>query len=137
LDEALRRAERYLKAGADGIYVEAPKSEKELRRIGSAFHGVPQMTNMFEGDKETPWLTPGELAALGFSMILYPTTLLFRVIRCLQHGLENLRNGQPTPKGEAVALSEYEQIMGLPEWADIEGRFGGKDQQGSPYGSPD
>lgn len=53
LHSALKRAERYLKAGADGIYVEAPKSKKELEQIGKAFHGVPQMTNMFEGDDET------------------------------------------------------------------------------------
>ena len=66
-----------------GLYVEAPKNEKELEQIGKAFHGVPQMTNMFEGDDESPWLTPGELNRLGFSMILYPTTLLFRVVRTL------------------------------------------------------
>src|SRR6184192_1562495 len=42
LDGALKRAERYLKAGADGIYVEAPQSEQELRRIGRAFDGTPQ-----------------------------------------------------------------------------------------------
>jgi 2-methylisocitrate lyase-like PEP mutase family enzyme len=77
LDSALRRAERYAKAGADGVYVEAPKSVRELEQIGKALPGVPQMTNMFEGDKETPWVTPKELGKLGFSMILYPTTLLF------------------------------------------------------------
>ncbi len=47
LDSALKRAKRYLKAGADGIYIEAPKSKKELEQIGKTFHGVPQMTNMF------------------------------------------------------------------------------------------
>lgn len=56
LDSALRRAESYLRAGADGIYVEAPKSEKELEQIGRAFKGAQQMTNMFEGDNETPKL---------------------------------------------------------------------------------
>lgn len=125
VDSALRRAERYLKAGADGIYVEAPKSEKELRRIGAAFHGVPQMTNMFEGDNETPWLAPRDLAQLGFSMILYPTTLLFRVVRCLERALGDLRNGNPTPKKEGVTLSEYECIVGLSDWSEIETRFGG------------
>jgi 2-methylisocitrate lyase-like PEP mutase family enzyme len=123
LDVALSRAERYLKAGADGIYVEAPKSEKELRKIGETFHGVPQMTNMFEGDNETPWLTPGELHGLGFSMILYPTTLLFRVVRVLERALEDLRAGKPTPQKEGVNLEEFEQIVGLPQWARIEDQF--------------
>jgi len=123
LDAALSRAERYLKAGADGIYVEAPKSEKELRKIGETFHGVPQMANMFEGDNETPWLTPRELDRLGFSMILYPTTLLFRVVRVLERALEDLRAGKPTPKKEGVSLEEFEQIVGLPQWAQIEDQF--------------
>lgn len=120
LDSALKRAERYLKAGADGICVEAPKSKKELEQIGKAFRGVPQMTNMFEGDEETPWLTPKELSKLGFSMILYPTTLLFRVVRALERAL-----------AEGIGLTEYETIVGLPYWAGIENRFQhGQTQQG-------
>ena len=88
IDNALQRAERYLKAGADGIYIEAPNSEKQLGQIGKKFRGTPQMTNMFEGDDETPWLTPKELHQLGFSMILYPTTLLFQVVKTLQGALD-------------------------------------------------
>src|ERR687887_452835 len=42
LDEALRRAELYLDAGADGLFIEAPQSVDELARIGTAFAGVPQ-----------------------------------------------------------------------------------------------
>jgi 2-methylisocitrate lyase-like PEP mutase family enzyme len=123
LDSALRRAERYVKAGADGIYVEAPKSVKELEQIGKALPGVPQMTNMFEGDKETPWVTPKELGKLGFSMILYPTTLLFRVVRCLERALADLKAGKKMPEKEGVDMSEYEDIVGLAHWAEIEKRF--------------
>jgi 2-methylisocitrate lyase-like PEP mutase family enzyme len=74
-DNALRRAERYLKAGADGIYIEAPKSEKRLEQIGGHFKGTPRMTNMFEGDDETPWLTPKELET---------TAILKRKFRCIR-----------------------------------------------------
>ena len=131
LDSALKRAERYLKAGADSIYVEAPKSEKELEQIGKSFRGVPQMTNMFEGDDETPWLSPKELSNLGFSMILYPTTLLFRIVRSLERALADLRAGRPTPDKEGVRLTEYEEIVGLSQWATIEKRFQhGQGQQG-------
>ena len=49
LDDALRRAEIYLKAGADGLFIEAPQSAEELARIGRAFAGVPQLANMVEG----------------------------------------------------------------------------------------
>ena len=49
---------------------------------------------MFEGDNETPWLTPRELHELGFSMILYPTTVLFRVAKAIEEALETLKAGQ-------------------------------------------
>jgi 2-methylisocitrate lyase-like PEP mutase family enzyme len=82
--------------------VEAPKSVRELEEIGKALRGVPQMTNMFEGDKERPWLTPKELGKLGFSMILYSTTLLFRVVRCLERALADLGAGRQMPQKEGV-----------------------------------
>ena len=49
LDEALRRAELYLKAGADGLFIEAPQSTEELVQVGRTFQGVPQLANMVEG----------------------------------------------------------------------------------------
>jgi 2-methylisocitrate lyase-like PEP mutase family enzyme len=127
LDAAIARGERYLKAGADGIYVEAPTSVKELERIGRAFRGVPQMTNMFEGDTETPWLTPGELSALGFSMILYPTSLLFRAVRAIEQGLADLRQGRPMTTENGVDLQAYEAIVGMSYWAAIEHEFGARE----------
>jgi len=126
LDAALKRGESYLKAGADGIYVEAPKSVKELEEIGKAFKGVPQMTNMFEGDNETPWSTPMELYRIGFSMILYPTSLLFRVVRAIERGLADLRQGKPMPKDEGVDLTQWEEIVDVPYWATIEKRYGAR-----------
>lgn len=126
LDAALKRAGRYLAAGAEGLYVEAPTSVKEIERIGAEFKGVPQMPNMFEGDNETPWLAPMELYALGFSMILYPTSLLFRVVKTLQRALADLRQGKRMPKDQGVDLVEYEAIVDVPYWACIEKRFGAR-----------
>jgi 2-methylisocitrate lyase-like PEP mutase family enzyme len=123
IDSALRRAELYLKAGADGIYVEAPKSKKQLEQIGSAFKGIPQMTNMFEGDDETPWLTPKELQKLGFSMILHPTSLLFSIVKTMQATLERLKNGKQGTSKETINLKQYEEIIGLAHWAEIEKQY--------------
>ena len=61
LDEALRRGELYLKAGADGLFIEAPQSMAELERVGRAFQGVPQLANMVEGGGMTPVIPPTEL----------------------------------------------------------------------------
>lgn len=123
VDEALRRAEKALKAGADGVYVEEPTSVEQLETIGRTFKGVPQVANMLEGGGKTPWLSPSELYDLGFAMVLYPTTLLFRVARALQRGLDDLKAGKPLPDDDAVHFDEYEQIVGLPDWAAIEERY--------------
>jgi 2-methylisocitrate lyase-like PEP mutase family enzyme len=123
---ALKRGEAYLKAGADGVYVEAPRSIEDLETIGKAFKGVPQMTNMFEGDNETPWLTPMELYDLGFSMILYPTSLLFRVVRTIERGLADLRQGKPMSPDCGVSLNDFERIVDVPYWATIEKTFGAR-----------
>ena len=124
IDEALRRAERYLKAGADGIYVEEPTTVEELEKIGRTFKGVPQVANMLEGGGKTPWLSPEELHGLGFAMILYPTTILFRVTRAIERALEDLKAGRQMAAGEGVDFQHYEEIVGLPEWRAIEDRFG-------------
>ena len=63
LDEALRRAEAYAKAGADILFVESPESQEEMRRIGSAFE-LPLVANMVEQGR-TPVLCRPELEAMG------------------------------------------------------------------------
>jgi 2-methylisocitrate lyase-like PEP mutase family enzyme len=78
---------------------------------------------MFEGGGRTPWLSPPDLHALGFSMILFPTTLLFRVTRALERALVDLKAGRPMPPEEGVNLEQYEEIVGLAEWEEIEKRF--------------
>jgi 2-methylisocitrate lyase-like PEP mutase family enzyme len=87
------------------------------------------MTNMFEGDNETPWLTPKELHKLGFSMILYPTSLLFPIVKTLQLALERLRHGKQASAGESVTLNQYEEIVGLAHWSEIEERFHTEEKQ--------
>lgn len=123
LDGALRRAERYLEAGADGIFVEAPVSVAELRRIGSAFRGTPQLANMLE-DGATPLLAPGELYDLGFQMIAYPVSLLFRIVRTMQRALADMRAGTLHLEGEGVSFAEFKAATRFADWAAVEDRFG-------------
>src|SRR5256885_1410951 len=120
LTEALRRAEKYLKAGADGIYVEGPHDRKQMKIIGQEFRGVPLAITMLEGGGKTPWTPPAELHALGFSMVLYPTTLLFRMTRAIQRGLADLRAGRPITKQNAADMFEFEKIVDIAYWKMIE-----------------
>ena len=119
LDEALRRGERYLRAGADGIFIEAPESRDEMRAVGRAFQGVPQLANMLEGGR-TPLLPPRELKAMGFAMIAYPTTLIFRVARTVERALADLAAGRLALEGEGVDFAQFKAIVGFDEWAKWE-----------------
>ncbi len=119
LDEALRRGERYLKTGADGVFIEAPESLEEMRRIGAAFRGVPQLANMLEGGR-TPLVDPKELKAMGFAMIAYPTTLIFRVARTIEKALADLAAGRLTLDGEGVDFARFKAITGFEDWVRFE-----------------
>ena len=125
LDDALRRAEIYLKAGADGLFIEAPQSIEELARIGRTFQGVPQLANMLEGGGRTPLLPPDELFGLGFAMVAYPTTLIFRVARTIEKALADLKAGRPATGDDGVGFETFKDITGLEHWAELERRFGG------------
>ncbi len=125
LDEALRRAEIYLKAGADGLFVEAPQSIEELERVGRSFQGVPQLANMVEGGGRTPVLPPQELYRLGFAMVAYPTSLIFRVARTIENALADLKAGRLTIEREGVDFETFKDIAGLARWAAAEQSAGG------------
>jgi 2-methylisocitrate lyase-like PEP mutase family enzyme len=79
-DKAVERTLAYRDAGADMLFVEAPKTETELKRIPPALGGVPLMANMVEGGK-TPLLTAAELEALGFALVIFPGG----IVRALGH----------------------------------------------------
>jgi len=70
-ERAVARAVSYREAGADVLFVEAPKTRAELQRIPPALKGLPLMANMVEGGK-TPPLAAAELEALGFSLVIFP-----------------------------------------------------------------
>jgi 2-methylisocitrate lyase-like PEP mutase family enzyme len=128
LDEALRRGELYLKAGADGLFIEAPRSVQELQRIGGAFKGVPQLANMLEGGGQTPVLPPAQLAELGFAMAAYPTTLIFRVARTIERALADIKAGKAIAGNDGVDFAEFKNITGYDEWARIEDSYRRADQ---------
>jgi 2-methylisocitrate lyase-like PEP mutase family enzyme len=72
LDRAIGRAARYREAGADVLFVEAPRTCEQLPRIVAALgDGAPLMANMVEGGK-TPQLSAAELEQIGFALVIFP-----------------------------------------------------------------
>jgi len=75
-DQAAARAVRYRDAGADMLFIEAPRERAELARIGALMgKATPLMANMVEGGK-TPMLSAQELQALGFAMVIFPGAIV-------------------------------------------------------------
>ena len=71
-DQALERAGRYVAAGADLLFIEAPRSRDDMAAISRRFAGrVPLMANMVEGGV-TPILAANDLETLGFALVIYP-----------------------------------------------------------------
>lgn len=122
MDEALRRSERYARAGADGIFIEAPESVEELARVGEALKGIPLMANMLEGGR-TPILRPAELEALGFRIVIYGISLLMRITRTMQLALDDIKSGELKLVGTGVGFEEYKRIVDFPRWAALEDRY--------------
>jgi 2-methylisocitrate lyase-like PEP mutase family enzyme len=106
LDGALRRGERYLKAGADGLFIPAVAKPEELERAGAAFRGTYQMVVMSEGGK-TPWLKPAELFAMGYSQVTYPSYVILRTAFAIERALGEL---------QAIARGDMP-----PVWSDLGG----------------
>jgi 2-methylisocitrate lyase-like PEP mutase family enzyme len=115
LDEAIARGRAFAELGADLIFVEAPRDEAELARVGREI-AAPLMANLVE-DGDTPWLPPDRLAALGFKIAAYPLTLLSVSVRAMRDALERLRDGRQAER--RVSFAELREIVGF-DWYDAE-----------------
>ena len=125
LDSALRRAEGFLKAGADVLFVESPESLEELRRIGETFRGTILLANMVEGGR-TPYLSASELAALGFKIALFPTAGFLTAAGAMKLCYSHLQQcGIGTGSGAPMLpFSEMNTLMGFPAVHAFEKRYG-------------
>jgi 2-methylisocitrate lyase-like PEP mutase family enzyme len=90
LDEAIRRAEGFLKLGVDGVFIAGLKAMDDYARVGKELRGARLSAALFE-TPGMPWPTPAELGALGYSHVSYPATLMFRIAATMDATLEALR----------------------------------------------
>lgn len=121
LDEALARAAAFKEAGADILFVEAPRSRQEMQRICGEVPGH-HLANMVEGGT-TPILPPAELAAIGFAVVAYPLTLMSAAMRAMLEALEALK-GQTHPT-HLLGFAELRRRVGFDSYYDEEARYAG------------
>ncbi len=115
LDEALRRGEAFLKAGADILFIEAPRDVAELEKVAATFRGVPLLANIVE-DGKTPYLSAEALQELGYKIAIFPVAALLAVTKRLEDIYAVLLKGEGLPAGACrVTFQRYNEIVGLPE----------------------
>ena len=83
-DAAIERAERYVEAGADMLFIEAPRSREELETIADHFKGrVPLMANMVEGGT-TPIQGKDDLQNIGYSFVIFPGGIVRALLKSME-----------------------------------------------------
>jgi 2-methylisocitrate lyase-like PEP mutase family enzyme len=120
LAEAIDRAKAFRDAGADILFVEAPRSEAELEQVARALEGTPLMANLVEGG-DTPLLPPERLAALGFRIAAYPLTLLSVAVKALEGALAQMGAGGHPSESERVSFAALRELVGFPAY-DVEAK---------------
>jgi 2-methylisocitrate lyase-like PEP mutase family enzyme len=118
LDEALRRGEAFLKAGADILFIESPESEDEMAKIGQTFD-VPLLANMVEGGR-TPILSRAELESLGFKLAIFPVAGMLAAGAALRsiYGEVRSKGSSKSWTGEMYPFDDFSRLMGFERiWA--------------------
>jgi 2-methylisocitrate lyase-like PEP mutase family enzyme len=116
-DAAIDRAQLYRDAGADVLFVEAPKARDELARIVAQLGiSVPLMANMVEGGK-TPILSGNELEAIGFSLVIFPGGIVRAVAKTAAEYYGSLAaNGSTQPfRDRMYDFVGLNELLGTPE----------------------
>jgi len=122
MDEALRRAERYVRAGADGVFIESMLDHEEMARAVREIDTV-HVANMLEGGL-SPIVSPQELGQMGYGIALYGITLLLRIVKTMQLALADLRSGEMRLVGTGAQFDDYLKVVGIDRWRAIEDTFG-------------
>jgi 2-methylisocitrate lyase-like PEP mutase family enzyme len=117
-EAALERAERYVEAGADVLFVEAPKSVDEMRAITERFgNRVPLLANMVEGGK-TPAASAEGLQQIGYSLVIFPGSMVRVTARAAQEYLACLKE-HGTTRPIANRMLDFDGLNKLIGTADM------------------
>lgn len=123
LDEALRRARAYKAAGADALFVEAPRGLEELKTVAGTLE-PPFVANMLEGGV-TPILDRAELERLGFRIAVFPLTGLFAAARALTDVYAHLRSEGTTRDvlDRLITFHDFHHLVDLEKHRALDQRF--------------
>jgi len=120
IDDAIERANLYREAGADLIFVEAPRSVEEMRRINTNVD-APTLAIQLEGGK-TPLLTTKDLQEIGFSVVVYPNATVYATAWALKGLWETLKKEGTTRSftDRMIGFDDFNTLVGLDKIRELE-----------------
>lgn len=123
-DEAVRRGNLYLEAGADAIFPEALESEEEFARFADAFAGAPLIANMTEFGK-TPLIPAASFAAMGYAGVIFPVTVMRAMLSVARSLLKDLfeTGTQQGWMDQMLTRRELYDLVDYPQWIEHEAQF--------------
>ena len=115
MDEALKRARAFAKAGADILFVEAPESEDEFKRVGAELAGTAKLIANMVPTGSSPDVGAAKLKAFGFSIAIYPSAGMGPVCQALEGAYSYLKEkntlqGCPVP---AYSMQQLHELVGF------------------------
>ena len=123
LDEAIERGKQNKKTGADAVFVEAPRTIDEMKRIGKEIN-APLVANMIEGGA-TPLSSAEVLSKMGFNIILYPLSVLYANTFATMNILQELKKTGNTSKykQKVVNFDQFNDLVELPKFRKMEKKY--------------
>ncbi len=125
-DAAIDRATKWIEAGADATFVEAPESLDEVNRIPALLR-VPQVINMVPGGK-TPIVDAAALASMRYALVLYANAALQGAIAGMQAALSELkaRGFLDESSGKIASFAERQELVQKPLFDELERKYSTK-----------
>jgi 2-methylisocitrate lyase-like PEP mutase family enzyme len=120
-EAAIERAGRYIEAGADVTFVEAPETLEDLKAVPHRLK-APQLVNMVLGGK-TPIIDAKAAADMGFSLVLYANAALQGAVHGMQSTLAALKQNGVLNEAAVTSFAERQRLVGKPEFDRMETRY--------------
>ena len=125
IDGAIERAERYVEAGADVLFIEAPHTEAQMKAITGRFaKRLPMLANMVEGGK-TPLLDAKSLEALGYRIAIFPGGLARCLAFAAQEYFSTLKRDGTTAalRSRMLDFQGLNRVIGTPQMLELGKRY--------------
>lgn len=123
VEDAIERGNLYREAGADLIFVEAPRSKDDMLAI-TAGVDAPTLANNIEGGK-SPLLPAKELQEIGYSVVVFPVAATYAVAKAVKGLMAEIKSTGTSEgfRGQMLSFDQFNEMIGLQKLRELEESF--------------